>query len=52
MRWKTLFAATIALALAGSGVVYAQKPSLPEGRPGRSCRCAHRGAQGGFETNP
>ena len=29
MRWKTLFAATIALALAGSGVAYAQKRPLP-----------------------
>ena len=29
MRWKTFFAATIALALAGSGVAYAQKRPLP-----------------------
>jgi len=29
MRWRTLFAATIALALAGSGVAYAQKRPLP-----------------------
>ena len=29
MRWKTLFAATIALALAVSGVAYAQKRPLP-----------------------
>jgi len=29
MRWKTLFAATIALALAGSGAAYAQKHPLP-----------------------
>lgn len=29
MKWKTLFAATIALALAGSGVAYAQKRPLP-----------------------
>ena len=29
MSWKTLFAATIALALAGSGVAYAQKRPLP-----------------------
>jgi len=29
MRWKTLFAATIAVVLAGSGVAYAQKPPLP-----------------------
>jgi len=29
MRWKTLFAATIALALAGSGFAYAQNPPLP-----------------------
>jgi hypothetical protein len=29
MKWKTLFAATIALALAVSGVAYAQKRPLP-----------------------
>ncbi len=29
MRWKTLFAATIALALAGSSVAYAQKRPSP-----------------------
>jgi len=29
MSWKTFFAATIAVALAGSGVAYAQKRPLP-----------------------
>lgn len=29
MRWKTLFAATIAVALVGSGAAYAQKRPLP-----------------------
>ena len=29
MSWKTFFAVTIALALAGPGVAYAQKPPLP-----------------------
>ena len=45
MRRKSLFAATIALALAGSGVAYAQKPPVPlEDRAVDAHIAAHKAA--------